>query len=125
MKRKEILTAVICIAIPIVVGSISGIATSGNITTWYAGLIKPSFNPPNPIFGPVWTVLYLLMGISLFLVWRSPVSDARRFAVTIFSVQLVLNFFCSFIFFVFKRPAGAFVEIIFLWISILAMIIIF
>lgn len=125
MKISDILTVIICIALPLIVGSVSGIATSGNITTWYATLNKPVFNPPNYLFGPVWTALYLLMGISLFMVWRSPYSDARNYALVIFSIQLVLNFAWSFIFFHFKHVGWAFFEIILVWISILAMIIIF
>ena len=125
MKKSELLSLAICIAIPLIIGSISGIATSGNITTWYAGLNKPSFNPPNWIFGPVWTVLYLLMGISLFLIWRSPAGDARNYALTIFCIQIILNFAWSFIFFHFKQTGWAFVEIILIWLSVLAMIFIF
>ena len=125
MKKSDLLSLAICIAIPLIIGSISGIATSGNITTWYAGLNKPSFNPPNWIFGPVWTVLYLLMGISLFQIWRSPAGDARNYALTIFCIQIILNFAWSFIFFHFKQTGWAFVEIILIWLSVLAMIFIF
>jgi tryptophan-rich sensory protein len=125
MKISNILPITICIALPLIVGSISGIATSGNITTWYATLNKPAFNPPNYIFGPVWTALYLLMGISLFLIWRSSPGDARNYALVIFGIQLALNFAWSFIFFHFKQVGWAFFEIILVWISVLAMIIIF
>ena len=125
MKPSNILPVIICIALPLIVGSVSGIATSGNITTWYATLNKPAFNPPNYLFGPVWTALYLMMGISLFMIWRSPPGDARNYALAIFVIQLVLNFGWSFIFFHFKQVGWAFFEIILVWISVLAMIIIF
>ena len=125
MKTSNILPIIICIALPLIVGSVSGIATSGNITGWYATLIKPAFNPPDYLFGPVWTGLYLLMGISLFMVWRSPSGDARNYALAIFAIQLVLNFVWSFIFFHFKQLGWALFEIILVWISILAMIMIF
>ena len=125
MKPSNILPVIICIALPLIVGSVSGIATSGNITTWYATLNKPAFNPPNYLFGPVWTALYLIMGISLFMIWRSPPGDARNYALAIFVIQLVLNFGWSFIFFHFKQVGWAFFEIILVWISVLAMIIIF
>jgi translocator protein len=125
MKASNIITIIICIALPLIVGSISGIATSGNITTWYATLNKPVFNPPNYLFGPVWTALYLIMGISLFMIWKSPSGDARNYALAIFCVQLVLNFTWSFIFFHFKQTGWAFFEIILVWISVLVMIIIF
>lgn len=125
MKTSNILTIVICIGLPLIIGSISGIATSGNINNWYATLNKPAFNPPDYLFGPVWTLLYILMGISLFMIWRSPHGDARNYALAIFGVQLVLNFAWSFIFFHFKQTGWAFFEIILVWISILAMILIF
>jgi translocator protein len=125
MRASNIFPVILCIALPLIVGSISGIATSGNITTWYAALNKPVFNPPNYLFGPVWTILYILMGISLFLIWKSPSGDARNYALAIFGLQLVLNFTWSFIFFHFKQAGWAFVEIIMVWISVLAMIIIF
>jgi len=125
MKTSNILPIIICIALPLIVGSISGIATSGNITTWFSTLNKPVFNPPSFLFGPVWTALYILMGISLFIVWMSPQGDARNYALVIFSIQLVLNFCWSFIFFHFKQVGWAFFEIILIWLSVLAMIIIF
>jgi translocator protein len=125
MKTSTILTIIICIAIPLIAGGISGIAVSGNVTSWYATLNKPVFNPPNYLFGPVWTMLYIMMGISLFLIWKSPPCDARNYALAIFCIQLVLNFAWSFIFFLFKQAGWAFFEIILVWISVVAMIIIF
>jgi tryptophan-rich sensory protein len=125
MKNSNLLTIIICIALPLVVGGISGIATSGNVNGWYAEAVKPSFNPPDFIFGPVWTVLYILMGLSLYLVWKSPAGDARNYALGIFVIQLVLNFSWTFIFFYFRQPGWAFVEIILVWLGIAAMIIIF
>ncbi|MFN8115039.1 MAG: TspO/MBR family protein [Bacteroidia bacterium] len=86
---------------------------------------KPSFNPPNYLFGPVWTTLYILMGISLYMILQSDSNELRKKAVTIFSIQLFLNFCWSFIFFNFQSLGLAFVEIILMWISILTMIIIF
>jgi translocator protein len=125
MKTTTILTIVICIAIPLVIGGLSGFATTGAIDTWYAQLNKPSFNPPNYLFGPVWTILYILMGISLFLVWKSPSGNERNMALTIFVIQMVLNFAWTFLFFYFHRPGLALIEIIILWIAILLMIIAF
>jgi translocator protein len=125
MKTTNILTVIICIALPLIVGGVAGIATSGNINAWYATLNKPVFNPPNYLFGPVWTILYILMGISLFMIWRSPSCDARNYALAIFGIQLILNFAWTFLFFHYKLPGWAFVEIILVWISVMAMIIIF
>ncbi len=113
------------IAIPLVVGGVSGIATAKAIPGWYAHLRKPSFNPPNRLFGPAWTLLYILMGVSLFLIWQLPESAERNMAFLVFGIQLFLNFSWSIIFFYFKRADLALVEISILWLSILWMIIIF
>ena len=115
----------ICLLLPLAIGGISGYATASGITDWYAHLNKPSFNPPNYLFGPVWTFLYLLMGVSLFIVWRSPAGPDRTQALRIFAVQLTLNFLWSFLFFRFNLPGLALLEIIMIWISILTMILLF
>lgn len=125
MKASTVITFIICLAIPLVVGSISDIAAMAGVKTWYAELVKPSFNPPNYLFGPVWTALYLLMGISLFLIWQSPAGIMRIQALWIFAIQLILNFAWSFIFFYFRQAGWAFFEIILIWICIVAMLVIF
>lgn len=95
------------------------LVTLPSITTWYAGLNKPSFNPPNFIFGPVWTILYTLMGIALFIVWDKGLKNKKiGKAVKIFLLQLALNFLWSLVFFGFHLPFAAFIVIIALWISI-------
>ena len=108
--------------ITLAVGAIAGMATSASILNWYVHLNKPWFNPPNIIFGPVWTVLYILMGIALYLIWRLPVSAERNRAMLLFFVQLVLNFAWSFIFFSLHQIGWALVDIICLSISIIATI---
>jgi tryptophan-rich sensory protein len=113
------LTFIITIVGTLVVGSLSGLLTADAIGTWYVGINKPSFNPPNWIFGPVWTVLYILMGIAAGLVWTSGAEPAaKRRALGIYLVQLVLNFGWSLIFFGLRSPVWAFVEIILLWAAI-------
>jgi tryptophan-rich sensory protein len=107
------------------IGSVAGIATSGNITGWYATLNKPNFNPPNWLFGPVWSILYILMGVSLYIVWNSTISEIRKRALIAFGVQLCLNFAWSFIFFQFKMIGFAFFEILFVLGGVLWMIITF
>lgn len=114
-----------CIAVPQAVGLVSAWATAAGVKTWHAGLRKPSFNPPNSVFGPVWSALYLLMGISLFLIWRSPAGQERQDALIAFGIQLALNFAWSFIFFRFRQIALALAEILVLWIAILGMILLF
>ena len=122
---KLIITLIICLLIPLAIGGISGFATATSITDWYVTLNKPSFNPPNYLFAPVWTTLYTLMGISLFIIWKSPTGRIRNNALVIFAVQITLNFFWSFLFFKFKLPGVALAEIVLLWTSILMMIIFF
>jgi tryptophan-rich sensory protein len=118
----RILKLIISIALPLVVGGLAGYATSSNIEGWYANLNKPSFNPPSYVFGPVWTLLYILMGISLYIVWSKGIVEQRLKALLIFAGQLCLNFAWSFIFFYFHQPGWALLEIIVLWIFILLMI---
>jgi benzodiazapine receptor len=116
---------ILCMAGPLAAGFVSGIATAHNIDTWYAQLVKPWIQPPAWIFGPVWTVLYLVMGISLFLIWRSERGPFRSRGLLLFCIQIVLNFAWSFIFFQFRQPGWAFTEIILLWITLAAMIAVF
>ncbi len=101
------------------IGSLGGIFTIAEIPNWYAGLVKPSFNPPNWLFGPVWSALYLMMGYAFFLVWKQPVSSQRNRALTLFIIQFVLNFCWSIIFFKMHFLGWALVEIILMWVAIL------
>lgn len=119
---KKIWKLVLSILFPFLASAIGGVFTSNSISTWYVHLVKPSFNPPNWIFGPVWTMLYLLMGISFYLVW---VKKYYKPAFFIFGVQLALNALWSIIFFGIKSPLYAVIEIVFLWASILIMIVYF
>jgi benzodiazapine receptor len=98
-------------------GAIAGFATASNIGGWYATLSKPSFNPPNWIFGPVWSLLYILMGIALFQIWKQTPSLYRSNALWLFFIQLFLNFIWSFLFFYFHRIGLALVDIIVLWVK--------
>lgn len=119
MKIKNPKLLVLALLIPQAAGIIGSIFTTPNIPSWYAGLIKPSFNPPNFLFAPVWTTLFLLMGISLYLVWIKGLSKKNiRFAFTIFMFQLILNILWSLLFFGMRSPQSAFYEIVILWIFI-------
>lgn len=110
----------ISILIPLLVGTTAGLFTSAGVKGWYAVAAKPSFNPPNWIFAPVWTTLYILMGISLYLVWKSNAAKSvKQTAITLFAVQLVLNFFWSFIFFSLQQTGWALLEIAVMWLAIL------
>ena len=125
MKKILLLKLLVSIALPLGVGAIAGMFTAQSVPEWYAALNRPSFNPPNWIFGPVWTTLYILMGISFFLVWKQDASKERNQAILIFSLQLLLNFAWSFIFFYFHMIGFALVEIILLWVSIVIMLVFF
>lgn len=122
---KSIFKLILCILIPLSIGAIGGIATATSINTWYMSLNKPSFNPPNYLFGPVWTMLYILMGISFYLILQSPKNELRKKVIIVFCVQLFLNFWWSFLFFKFQLLGIAFIEILMIWLSIIAMIILF
>jgi tryptophan-rich sensory protein len=117
---------IICLLIPILVGGTAGFFTTSEIPGWYSTIQKPSFNPPNWIFGPVWTTLYILMGIASWFVLKSKVPDAQKqTALILYGVQLILTFFWSFIFFKQHQLGWAFAEILLLWLSIFITIILF
>ena len=123
---KPWLKLVIAIAVPLGVGAVAGLFTASGVDGWYRTIEKPSWNPPGWVFGPVWTTLYILMGIAFYLVWKSNASDKlKRPAMTLWVVQLVLNFFWTLIFFGAQEPGWALVEIIGLWIFILLTILAF
>lgn len=114
---KLIASILICQA----AGFLGSLFTRPAIAGWYAGLDKPSFNPPNGVFAPVWTTLYLLMGIALFLVWKSGSGDGRaRRGMILFGVQLALNVCWSIAFFGFESPLAGLAVIVVLWALILA-----
>lgn len=97
--------------------------TLPQIPTWYAQLNKPSFNPPNWIFGPVWSTLYLLMAVAAWLVWRRAGWSTARVALGLFCFQLMLNTVWSILFFGLESPATSAVDVVLLWVTILATII--
>jgi benzodiazapine receptor len=102
------------LVITISVGAMAGFATASSIGNWYEHISKPSFNPPNWLFAPVWTALYIMMGTALFLIWKQPPSRERSKALTVFGIQLFLNFIWSFIFFNFHQIGLALIDIILL-----------
>ena len=100
-------------------GFVGSVFTTPAIPGWYAALEKPTFNPPNWIFSPVWIFLYLLLGITLYILWQNLPKTEARIALAFFAIQLVLNILWSVIFFGLKSPMLAFLEIIILWAFIL------
>ncbi len=124
MKTIDLKKLLISIVVCFLAGGIGSVFTASSIPTWYAALNKPFFNPPNWIFGPVWTTLYFLMAISFYSIWISKgEKKKKKNAVLLFIVQLLLNTVWSIVFFGFKYPLLALVIILLLWASILSMII--
>ncbi|MGB3006227.1 MAG: TspO/MBR family protein [Chitinophagaceae bacterium] len=117
---NNILKLIISLAIPLAIGATSGFFTVSGVESWFQTINKPTWNPPNWIFGPVWTTLYVMMGIAFFIIWKSEIrSELKKSAIVLFAVQLVLNFFWSFIFFNQHEIGWALVEIIVMWFFIL------
>ncbi|MCO5724617.1 TspO/MBR family protein [Robiginitalea marina] len=109
----------LAVAICLLVGALSGLATQTSVDTWYTTLNKPSFNPPNWVFGPVWTLLYLLMGVAAGLVWtRGTGQGPRNKALALFAFQLLLNASWSLVFFGLQMPLPA----LFILVALLALI---
>ena len=128
-KRRvnmNIYKLLVSIGVCLLAGVTGSIFTMPAIPTWYAALNRPPLAPPNWIFGPVWTTLFVLMGISAFLIWKKGLDRKDvKIALGIFIGQLVLNTLWSIIFFGLHSPGGALIEIVFLWLAILATIVAF
>jgi len=105
------------IAVCLGAGGLGAIATTPEIDGWYRTLTKPTWNPPDSVFGPVWTTLFVLMGIAAWLVWKPNGFKAATVPLALFGVQLVLNVWWSWIFFGMHQPGWAFVEIVILWLA--------
>jgi benzodiazapine receptor len=124
VDSSDIIKLITSILASFAAGGIGILFTFKAIPTWYAGLKKPPYTPPNWLFGPVWTTLYILMGISVFLVWRNGLAvNGALLAFTLFWVQLVLNALWSIVFFGMKSKLGGVITIIVLWLLILATVI--
>ncbi|MBU0660874.1 tryptophan-rich sensory protein [Patescibacteria group bacterium] len=106
------------ILIPLLIGFGGSFFTVSSINSWYSTINKPFFNPPNWIFSPVWTTLFILIGISFYLVWQKDFGKNKKQILAIYFTQLAFNFFWSIFFFALQNPLLAFIEIIILWILI-------
>ena len=123
---KKILILISLIIIVQLAGLIGSVFTTPNINSWYSTLNRPVIAPPNWVFAPVWTTLFLFMGVALFLVWKNGVKNKQaKIAITLFFIQLILNILWSVLFFGLQNPLIALVEIIFLAIFILLTMIYF
>ena len=122
--RKQIVGLVAWLIVSFIAAVIGG-AASIQAGPFYTQLARPEWAPPSSIFGPVWTVLYALMGIAAWLVWRAADSRTTRFPITLFLVQLALNALWSWLFFGWHQGALAFADILLLWVLIVATLIAF
>jgi tryptophan-rich sensory protein len=107
------------VALCLGVGALGASIAATSVENWYSGLIKPSFNPPDEVFGPVWTVLYILMGVAAWRVWRSADWDTTRGPLTLFALQLAINLGWTVVFFGLQKIASAVATIVVLDVAVL------
>lgn len=113
MMRR--LGLVLAVALPLLVGALGSIATMDAVREWYPTLVRPSFSPPDWVFGPVWTTLYIMMGVASWLVWRQgPGRPEVRIALALYAAQLLLNLAWSWLFFGLRQPLLGLVDIVLL-----------
>jgi translocator protein len=108
----DLLALVLFVAFCLGVGALGASVVDASVDSWYADLVKPSFTPPNEVFGPVWTVLYLLMAVAAWRVWRSADRDTRRGPLTLFALQLALNLGWTVVFFGLQKIGAAVATIV-------------
>jgi len=126
MSGRALAQLFVCLGAVLAASGIGSLATVRAIPTWYKGLTKPSFNPPAWLFGPAWTVLYLLMAVAAWLVWKQGIGAAGvKLALAVFLAQLTLNTLWSILFFGLRSPLAGLVDIVVLWLGIIATIVLF
>ena len=126
MNGASLLKLLASLAVVLAAGGIGSLATMRAIPTWYQTLTKPPFSPPGWLFGPAWTLLYLLMAVAAWLVWKQGMGAAGvKLALAVFLAQLVLNALWSIFFFGLRSPLAGLVDIVILWLAILATIVLF
>lgn len=121
MAKIKLSKGIISVAVCVLVGFLSGFATQSSVKTWFPTLVKPFFNPPAWVFAPVWTILYILMGLSIAIVWSNENVkkwENKKKAMFLFGIQLLLNALWSILFFGLCNPFLAFIEILLLWLLI-------
>ena len=111
-KRPDVLALGALLALSAAVASVSGVATVHSVGSWYPALVKPSFNPPNWLFGPVWLVLYAAMAVAAWRVWRQRDRLKVRRALSLYGGQMALNFAWSLIFFGLRQITAAVADIL-------------
>ena len=123
-QSKQMLGLVAWLAITFLAAAIGG-AASVNASSFYSQLVQPAWAPPSWVFGPVWTALYIMMGVAAWLVWRERGCRPARFTITLFLSQLALNSLWSWLFFGWQLGAWAFANIVLLWILIVMTVVAF
>jgi len=118
--RESWLSLIPFVVVCFLAAAIGALATNSSVKTWYPQLRRPEWTPPNWLFGPVWTTLYLMMALSAWLAWRGSNSGVPRFALILFGIQLVLNALWSVIFFGLRKIGPAFAEVLLLWMMLIA-----
>ena len=124
-RHLELPALGVCLLACFAAGGLGSIFSGPAIGTWYAGQSKPSFNPPNWIFGPVWTTLYILMAVAAWMVWRQRMSRPVGAALWLFGVQLASNAAWSIIFFDLHRPLAAMIDLALLWVVLVVTLVAF
>lgn len=123
---SEVGKLIICLVVPLAVGFLGSMSTRSAIDTWFPALERPAFSPPDWVFAPVWTILYIMMGIAAFLVWRSGMQSRYVApALVAFAVQLGLNFLWPELFFGRRQLLLGLVDIIALWAMIVVTMVLF
>ena len=110
----------VSLALSLGAGLVGGLATASSVKSWYPSLAKPAWTPPDWLFGPVWTLLYLMMGLAAWLVWRQAEAGRARRPLLLYALQLLLNTCWSLLFFGLRSPGLALLEILLLWLAIAA-----
>ena len=124
-RRLDLFGLFVSVTLCLLVSAAGGAVTATSVDTWYKALAKPTFNPPDWAFAPVWTTLYFLMGVSGWRIWRRRASRATRGALALFGLQLFLNFAWSVLFFGLQRIDLALIDIVILFVAIVANMILF
>jgi translocator protein len=123
--NRQVTALIIFIVICFIAAGLGSLATTPKIPNWYANLAKPAWTPPGWVFGPVWTLLYLMMAFAAWLIWRQLGLAGAKVPLAIFAIQLALNSLWSFIFFGLQKPGYAAMEITVFWLAIIATMITF
>ena len=119
-RAADIAGLVLFVALCLGIGALGGAVTAASVKTWYPTLVKPSFNPPNEVFGPLWTVLYVMMGTAAWRVWRATDRDTARGPLALFALQLAINLSWSVVFFGLERIGPAVAIIVVLELGVVA-----